>query len=97
MLKIDLNLDTLSVGSGWLYGNSLNIGWGGLSATGEGVFEVDLFFLFLLSSSGLRSSGNSELFARSIDSVFVRRYNISFSYFRRGGRDRSATMKQQGN
>ena len=68
MLNTALNLDDFPEVSGWLLEISLNSGWGGLFAPGEGVLVIDLSFLFLLCSKGLRSSGKSDLFARSMDS-----------------------------
>ena len=49
LLNVVLNWDTLSAVPAWLCEISLNIGWGGLSAHGEGVLEVDLSFLLSLS------------------------------------------------
>ena len=57
----------LSIVPTWLCKISLKIGWGGFSAPGEGVLEVDLFLLSRLSR-GVPSSGNSELYSRATGS-----------------------------
>ena len=62
LLNVVMNWETLSAVPPWLTEISLNIGWGGLSAHGERVIEVDLSFLLRLSR-GVRYSGNSELYS----------------------------------